>query len=227
MPPRVSIERLPRTGRYGGIEPGRVYVGDCRGVASKLNGVQIEELAVVRLTAYTPWYVSVERVARDKAGELGANCLTKRSTWGAGSYPFSVSYDAYRITRQWGFGLRAPWFPVPKKELADAASPAKPASAAPAAASSPAPAADTSSSAGSPGQPDVPLWTSGNFVFRFVLGLDTAKFTPAVWQDVQQDFKEYFPAAQYARLLDAHKRGGRILVDFKSLKITELPAHRR
>ncbi|MDE2492191.1 MAG: hypothetical protein KGM24_15190 [Elusimicrobia bacterium] len=219
---------LPQTGRHGGLEPGQVFVGDCRGVITKLNGVQIEELAVVRLTAYTPWYVSVERVARDKAGELGANCLTKISTWGAGSYPFTVSYDAFRITRQWGFGLRAPWFPVSKKELAEAASPATPVSAAPAATASPASLPGAAAATGaSPAQPDVPLWTSGNFVFRFVLGLDTAKFTPAVWQDVQQDFKEYFPAAQYARLLDAHARGGRILVDFKNLTITEVPAARR
>ncbi|MDE2489714.1 MAG: hypothetical protein KGM24_02625 [Elusimicrobia bacterium] len=179
---------------------------------------------MLHLTAYTPWYVSVERVARDKAGELGANCLTKRSTWGAGSYPFTVSYDAFRLTHQWGFGLRAPWFPIPKKEMADAAAEAtsaNPSSASPAASSSPSPAPVSATSAS--GQPDTPLWMSGNFIFRFVIGMDTAKFSPAVWQDIQQDFKEYFSASQYAHLLDAHRRGRRILVDFKDLKITEVP----
>lgn len=238
VPPRVAIERLPQTGHYGGLEPDQVFIGDCRGLGPKLSGVQLEELAVIRLTAYAPWYVSIERTARDKAGELGANCLTKRSSWGAGSYPFTVSYRAFRLTRRWGFGLRAPWFPVSSKEMERAApvgnpAAAPPASAAPAAAESPAPAASgalevpAAASASYTGQPDIPLWTSGNFVFLFVIGLDTAKFSPDVWQDVQQDFKEDFSPAQYAHLIDAHRRRARIQVDFKRLTITEMPAGSR
>ncbi len=211
LPPRVEVARLPGAGKHYPLEPSQVVAGDCRRLELRDPSVRVRELAVVRVTADTPWYVGVGSVARDKAGELGANCVEKRSEWGRGSYPLRVSYRAYLLDRQVGFGSTAYRAAVPRSELAALATAASPpaVAAAPAAASPP--------TAG-----DAPLWTNGDFIFRFEIGMDTAKFPDAVWRDVAQDFREYFPPAQYAVLLRAHARGGRILVDFKNLRITEL-----
>lgn len=62
-------------------------------------------------------------------------------------------------------------------------------------------------------------FASGNFIFRYEIGMDTTKLSNETWEDIARDFKEYFPPSEYKQLLLARKGRAKVLVDFKNMRI--------
>ncbi|MDE2292441.1 MAG: hypothetical protein KGL53_10190, partial [Elusimicrobia bacterium] len=131
-------------------------------------------------------------------------------------YPKGVDYAAFRLSRQIGFGFSSFSIPASRSTVAGLVEGTAPAPRDSARPGAPPPAAPSA------GGEDVPMWTSGDFVFKFDIGFDTGRFPPAVWQDVKEDFRTFLPPAQFARLLAAQRRRELVLVDLKHRRIRVL-----
>lgn len=217
VPPRVELDSAISANEYPHLETDDVAVSDCIGIYRADGTIRSEEIGMIRIMAYTPWYQTAEHLAKEKAGEAGANCLMGQPSPGLGpipvSYPYQVAYRAFRLTRQKGFGSTAYWIPI---RVVAAPSSAQ----APVGGSNPPPdssAAQARRSMEPAGHEH--LWTSGNFIYRYEIGMDTTKFSKGTWEDVARDFKEYFPPSEYNQLLLARKGGEKVLVDFKNMRI--------
>lgn len=215
VPPRVEADLMIAANKYPHLETDDVAVADCLNVYKLVADVRSEEIGTIRVTAYTPWYQTAEHLAREKAGQLGSNCLSKQYSSGLegvpASYPFQISYRAFRMTKQTGFGSLGYWIPISRNDMSPVVR-----------------AADNGPDQGRNRNEAVPqeqpghehLWSSGNFIYRYEIGMDTSKFTEAVWEDIAKDFKEYFPPSEYRRLLEAHREKAKVLVDFQKMRIT-------
>ncbi len=214
VPPKVEMDLAVSASTYPHLETDDVAVADCIEITRRAGAIRSEEIGTIRVMAYAPWYQTSEHLAMEKAGEAGANCLMNRFPAGMEatpfSYPFQVAYRAFRLTRQEGFGSTGYWIPIRVE-------------APPAPVQAPGSAVASPPNAGAPmasGQAaHEHLWTSGNFIYRYEIGMDTAKFSEETWADVMRDFKEYFPPSDYERMLRARRGKAKVLVDFKNLRI--------
>lgn len=224
VPPRLDVESVSPN-KYPHVDTDDIIVADCQRIYGNLSNLDKEEMAVIRVLAYVPWLKPAEHLAQERAGDMGANCLMTQYSSGieGASYPLQLTYRAFRLTKQSGFGSLAGRYPVPIGDMSAAAGSSRDRQAPGPSAS----AGDRTDSQGS--KPRAPsgetapghehLWTSGDFIYRYEIGMDTAKFSPKVWEDIAQDFKEYFPASDYKVLLRAYGEKGRVLVDFKKMRI--------
>ncbi|UPT75403.1 MAG: hypothetical protein M0D55_06860 [Elusimicrobiota bacterium] len=217
VPPRVELEPAVSANKYPHLEADDVVMSDCIGINRTDGTIRSEEIGTIQIMAYTPWYQTAEHLAKEKAGEAGANCLMSQFPPGLGpipvSYPFTIAYRAFRLTRQKGFGSTSYWIPI----RADAAPSFVPASTG---GSNPPPGASAPQARPAPAPTGhAHLWTSGNFIYRYEIGMDTAKFSKETWEDVALDFKEYFPSSEYQQLLLARRGKEKVVVDFKNMRI--------
>jgi hypothetical protein len=209
VPPRIELEALSKN-EYPHIDTDDIVVGDCPAISASIPNAQTEEIGTIRIMLYAPWYRTADHLAQEKAGDRGANCLVRQSPSGLvnASYPLQTVYKAFRLTAAAGFGSLAARYPVGKSQLSAAALPP---SAQPQA---------TAAGAAAPGHDH--LWPSGNFIYRYEIGMDTSKFSAGVWEDISNDFKDYFPRKEYEELLEAHRRKSKVLVDFKNMRIKRI-----
>lgn len=219
VPPKVEMDLAIPVKTYPHLETDDVAVADCNEISRMAGAIRPEEIGTIRVMAYAPWYQTSEHLAKEKAGETGANCLMKQYSSGLEgvpvSYPFQVSYRAYRLTRQNGFGSTSFSTPIRVDALLAAGQPAG---------SGPKPDSSVPQARPTPGLAGHEhLWTSGNFIYRYEIGMDTAKFSKETWEDIARDFKEYFPPSEYEQLLLARKRKAKVLVDFKNTRIRSDP----
>lgn len=214
FPPKVEMDLAVSANSYPHLETDDVAVADCIEITRKDGAIRSEEIGMIRVMAYAPWYQTSEHLAMEKAGEAGANCLLSQYPAGMAatpfSYPFQVTYRAFRLTRQEGFGSTSYRIPIrveapPAPDQAPGKAVAAP------------PNAGTPAASGEAAHEH--LWTSGNFIYRYEIGMDTAKFSEETWADVMSDFKKYFPPSDYERMLMARKRKAKVLVDFRNLRI--------
>jgi hypothetical protein len=213
-PPKVELDLAASAVKYPHLEIDDVAVADCSGISRAAGTVRSEEIGTIRVLAYAPWYQTAEHLAKEKAGEAGANCLLMQYSAGLEgvpvSYPFQASYRAYRLTRLNGFGSTSFSTPIRADALLAAGQAAQDSSA-PQARLTPGPAGHEH------------LWTSGNFIYRYEIGMDTTKFPKETWEDIARDFKEYFPPSEYEQLLLARRGKAKVLVDFKNMRIRRDP----
>lgn len=183
----------------------RIGVGDCYAVA----GSQREELAVIQVLVRGPLERSAEHLAKEKAGELGANCLYPLNAFGAdnASYPVRRNYRALRVTVQSG-AYRAPASP---ETIASAGS-ASAAGALPSLSDFPKlkvpviirPAESHNGHLG---------WVFGGGVLSHEVIVDFSKSEEAIRKDLLKDIEEYFSDAEYRRMLKAAEAGERSRIE--------------
>lgn len=184
----------------------RVGVGNCYGVASAAS---TELIATIKVTLPGPYERTAEHLAKEKAGELGANCLLPEGAAGEEGtrYPVQRSYKALRVLVPFGA------YQVP-------ASPGD----------FPAPPAAPSGAFQPPGfkelkpPPAHPAhlgWVGGKAVREHAVVIAPAATEPQVWADIVKDAEEYFPPADYALLLRAAGKDVPVRLDLVNFTISE------
>lgn len=203
--PLVEVVPAAKTAPRPHLAPQRVGVGDCYGVP----GAELEELAFIRVTLPGPWERTAEHLAKEKAGELGANCLLPAGGGGLDNMrgPAQRAYKAYRVTVPMGS-----WqVPAPPESL-----PAAPA-AGPAGRFQPAglrqlaPPAEHSAHLG---------WLGSAATVEHLLAIDPTVAGAELWGDILKDAEEYFPAAEAARLRAAAEKRTAAGIDLINLSVT-------
>ena len=187
----------------------RVGVGNCYGVAAAAS---TELIAAIKVTLPGPYERTAEHLAKEKAGELGANCLLPEGAAGedGGRYPVQRSYKALRVLVPFGA------YQVP-------ASPGD----------FPAPPAAPTGVFQAPGfkefrpPPEHPAhldWAAGKAAREHAVIIDPAATETEVWAEIVKDAQEYFPQPDYARLLHAARKGIPVRLDFLNFTISEADA---
>lgn len=214
---RPLVEVLPSAAGAGGrphLPPQRVGVGDCYGAPA---AQQQEELALIKVTIPGPWPRSAEHLAKEKAGELGANCLLPVGAAGEDNMrsPVQRTYKAYRVMVPMG----AYQVPAPPDSFP--------------------PASPSASSAGffqSPGfrkltppeEHSAHLgWTVGTALEEHWVDIDTAVAGPEVSSGIWKDVEEFFPAAEYAKLKSAFRDRVIVRIDLVNFRVSELKKERQ
>lgn len=216
IPPRVEWEPLAKTD-YSHIEADDIIVADCYALYRNIRNTQLEEMGTIRIAVYTPLPRTADHLAQERVGQRGANCLMLQTSSGLenASYPVQRTYKAFRLTAlASGFGSLGSYYPAPYSTMASAL----PAASIPQNKTQVAAPKDNGSTA--PAHEH--LWTSGNFIYRYEIGMDTSKFSKTVWEDISNDFREYFPRSEYNNLLEAYRGRTRVLVDFKNIRIKNI-----
>lgn len=186
----------------------RVGVGNCYGVASAAS---TELIAAIKVTLPGPYERTAEHLAKEKAGELGANCLLPEGGAGEeGRYPVQRSYKALRVLVPSGA------YQVPASPGDFPAPPAAPAGSFKAPAPKEfKPPPEHSAHLG---------WTAGRAAREHTVIIDPSAVEPEIWADIVKDAQEYFPPEDYARLQRAAGKGIPVRFDFVSFTITEADA---
>lgn len=193
----ISTEKRPKLALQ------RVGVGDCYGV----TGSQREEIALIQITVRGPWERTAEHLAKEKAGEAGANCLYPLYSAGEdnSSYPVRRNYRALRVTVPAG-AYRAPASPDAIAPMGKSAS------------------ADLPSLSEFPKLkvPEIRAaeshnghlgWALGSGVVSHEVTIDFGKTDAPMRADILKDIEEYFPENDYRRLSEAADRGGQSRVE--------------
>lgn len=214
---RPLVEVLPTAAGADGrphLPPQRVGVGNCYGAPA---AQQQEEIAFIKVTIPGPWARSAEHLAKEKAGELGANCLLPVGAAGEDNMrsPVQRSYKAYRVTVPMG----AYQVPAPPDSF-----PAAPPSAGPAGFFQ------------SPGFRKLTLpeehsahlgWTGGAALEEHWVDIDTAAAGPEVLSGILKDAEEFFPPAEYARLQLGVGNRAVVRIDLVNFRVSELEQERQ
>jgi hypothetical protein len=188
----------------------KVGLGDCYGLSS----AQREELAIIRVLIPGPLERTAEHLAKEKAGEMGANCLYPLYAAGeeSVSYPIQRTYRALRVTIPSG-PYRVPAAPdsIPSLESADGSY--KLQAFAPLKAPKIAESKRHSCHLG---------WLFGGGVTLHEVGITTSRATPALRRDILKDFDEYFSDVERETWLRTIDAGGSVRVDLLQAKVTAL-----
>lgn len=206
--PVVTVTRILKEARPH-LAAQRVGVGNCYGVASAAS---TELIATIKVTLPGPYERTAEHLAKEKAGELGANCLLPEGAAGEDSarYPVQRAYKALRVLVPFGA------YQVP-------ASPGD----------FPAPPAAPTGSFQAPGPKEFRPppehqahlgWTTGKAALEHTVIIDPATAGPEVWAEIVKDAQEYFPPEDYARLQRAAAKGVPVRLDFVNFTISEADA---
>ncbi|MDQ7774041.1 MAG: hypothetical protein RDU13_11040 [Elusimicrobiales bacterium] len=204
--PLVEVAPAAKAAPRPHLAPQRVGVGDCYGVP----GAELEELAFIRVTLPGAWERTAEHLAKEKAGELGANCLLPAGGGGLDNMrgPAQRAYKAYRVTVPMG-----PYqVPAPPESL-------------PAAGGGVTGPAGRFQSAGfrqltPPAEHSAHLgWLGSAAVVVHLVAIDPAAAGAELWGDILKDAEEYFPAAE-AAVLAAAKNRTAVGIDLINLSVT-------
>lgn len=208
--PAIEVLRIIQEPRPH-LPPQRVGVGNCYGVSAAQS---VEELATIRVSIPGPSERTAEHLAKEKAGEIGANCLFPLNEAGEDNMraPVQRVYKALRVT-------------IPAGSYQIPASPGD----FPKAASSP-----KGSFQAAEFRPLKPPekhsahlgWLSGKGVEKYEVVINTAGIEPSVWDDVLKDVKEFFPEAEAVKLRQAGERGAIVGIDIARLKVYEFKSGR-
>lgn len=187
----------------------RVGVGNCYAVASAAS---TELIAAIKVTLPGPYERTAEHLAKEKAGELGANCLLPEGAAGedGGRYPVQRSYKALRVLVPFGA------YQVPASPGDFPAPPAAPSGAFQ--------AAGFKEFRPPPEHPSHLDWTAGRAAREHAVIIDPAATEPEVWAEIVKDAQEYFPPQDQARLLRAAAKGVPVRLDFVNFTISEADA---
>lgn len=194
-----------------------VAVADC--YTTTLPGAQREEVALVKVTVPGPWERSAQHLAREKAAELGANCLLLVASFGKDNaqYPVSQSYKAFRVTVPYG-----PWrVPASPTSLVSAPAATGPRSAG---FDFPQPTLKVPVIEKKPSKAhgDHLSRVMGDAVYLHEVILDPSRADPETWADVVQDVKEYFGEAEAAKLARLVAAGRTVRIDLKTGAVSGL-----
>lgn len=204
--PLVEVVPAAKAAPRPHLAPQRVGVGDCY----EVPGAELEELAFIRVTLSGPWERTAEHLAKEKAGELGANCLLPAGGGGTDNMrgPAQRAYKAYRVTVPMGP------YQVP---AAPESLPALPAAG---------PGAGNFQTAGfrqltPPAEHSAHLgWLGSAATVEHLLAIDPATAGAELWDDILKDAEEYFPAAETARLRAAGESRTAAGLDLVNLSVT-------
>ena len=208
--PVVAVNRIISEPRPH-LPPQRVGVGNCYGLPA---AQQTEELATIKVSIPGPSERTAEHLAKEKAGEIGANCLFPLREAGEDNMrsPVQRVYKALRVT------IPAGAYQIP-------ASPGDFPRAAPA-------------SKGSfqtvgfrtlkpPEKHSAHLgWLSGKGIEKYEVIINTAGIEPAVWEDIVKDVTEFFPEGEAGKLWQAGQSGAIVGIELTKFKVYELKAGR-
>ncbi|MHB0996009.1 MAG: hypothetical protein ACYC2I_06545 [Elusimicrobiales bacterium] len=208
--PKVEISMIADGPRYH-LALQRVAVGDCQAAPGP---AQKEELAVVRVTVPLKWKRTAEHLAREKAAEIGANCLVPLYSSGEDyvSYPVRREYRAFRV-------VSGPYnAPVGPESIPAAAGGNR----------SPGPSGRMAFRPLKPPEKrDVLAWLAGKGVARNEIVVDLRLAGPDTLRDIGKDIEEYFPASEYAVFRKAAEEKRLIRIDLPGQRITVLAREKK
>lgn len=208
--PAIEVVRIVQGARPH-LPPQRVAVGNCYGLSGEQKA---EELATIKVSIPGPSERTAEHLAKEKAGEIGANCLFPLNEAGEDNLraPVQRVYKAIRVT-------------IPAGSYQIPASPGDFPKAAPA------PKGSFQAAGFRPLKPPEKHsahlgWLSGKGVEKYEVVINTAGIEPSVWDDVLKDVKEFFPGGEAVKLQQAGERGAIVGIDISRFKIHEFKSGR-
>jgi len=208
--PVVEVDRIISESRPH-LPPQRVATGNCYGLAGEQ---QTEELATIKVSIPGPSERTAEHLAKEKAGEIGANCLFPLRGAGEDNMrsPVQRVYKALRVTVPYGP------YQIPASPDAFPKAP-------------PAPKGSFQAVEFRPLKPPEKHsahfgWLSGKGVEKYEIIINTAGIEPAVWENITKDVTEFFPEGEAVKLRQAGQSGAIVGIDLTKFKVYELKAGR-
>ena len=206
--PVVEVNRIISEPRPH-LPPQRVGVGNCYGLSGEQRA---EELATIKVSLPGPSERTAEHLAKEKAGEIGANCLFPLREAGEDNMrsPVQRVYKALRVT------IPAGAYQIP-------ASPGD----FPRAAPSPKGSFQATGfrALKPPEKHSAHLgWLSGKGIEKYEVIINPAGIEPAVWADIIKDVTEFFPEGETGKLRQAGQSGAIVGIDLVKFKVYEVKA---
>lgn len=208
--PVVEVDRIISAPRPH-LPPQRVGVGNCYGLSAAQS---VEELATIKVSIPGPSERTAEHLAKEKAGEIGANCLFPLREAGEDNMraPVQRVYKALRVTIQAG-SYQIPASPGDFQKAA------------------PAPKGSFQAAGFQPLKPPEKHsahlgWLSGKGVEKYEIIINTAGIEPAVWENIIKDVIEFFPEGEAVKLRQAGQNGAIVGIDLAKFKVYQLKAGR-